>query len=361
MRSTTFLRALIAQAAALAAANNLEAYGSDEAQNAMDKLADNLIDRLIDKLIGRVMSRSVASLLPAYGLASAPSLASPLANYQPQLRSPTRGVSASAVASYQPQSLPQFGTVTSPVRTMQNTLRKYGVEPSPFENLALTSIVATRDVSMKAQINEAFRSMDANSQAKLAKLNQEVIVKASTIKAEDMVGINPPTGLFDPLGFSKDISAGRLLFYREAELKHGRVGMLATLGMFIGEKFHPLFGGNIDVPTYKLLPGNIEAQDTNLFWIGIILAVLDAEMRFVVKAGPNAPLNKLSEWRNEAPYEPDGSLPGDYGWDPLGLKPKDEKGLADLQNKELNNGRLAMLAAAGIVAQEAVTGTKVFQ
>jgi len=31
-----------------------------------------------------------------------------------------------------------------------------------------------------------------------------------------------------------------------------------------------------------------------------------------------------------------------------------------MQTKELNNGRLAMLAAAGMIAQEFVTGQKLF-
>ena len=36
-------------------------------------------------------------------------------------------------------------------------------------------------------------------------------------------------------------------FYREVELKHGRVAMLASLGFLVGEQFHPLFGGQINV------------------------------------------------------------------------------------------------------------------
>merc|ERR1719247_3340066 len=57
---------------------------------------------------------------------------------------------------------------------------------------------------------------------------------------------------WDPLGFCSDenLTEGKLKFYREVELKHGRVGMLAALGFLVGENFHPLFGGNIDAPAY---------------------------------------------------------------------------------------------------------------
>ena len=48
-------------------------------------------------------------------------------------------------------------------------------------------------------------------------------------------------------------------------------------------------------------------------------------------------------------------------FDPLGLKPRDPEALRVMQTKELNNGRLAMVAIAGFVAQELVNGTEIFQ
>lgn len=53
-------------------------------------------------------------------------------------------------------------------------------------------------------------------------------------------------------------------------------------------------------------------------------------------------------------------IPGDFGWDPLNLRPKDPEKYKVMKTKELNNGRLAMLAVAGIVGQELATGLKIF-
>ena len=50
--------------------------------------------------------------------------------------------------------------------------------------------------------------------------------------------------------------------------------------------------------------------------------------------------------------------PGDLGFDPLGLKPSDPKEFETMQNKEINNGRLAMIAAAGFCVQEQINGSK---
>lgn len=58
----------------------------------------------------------------------------------------------------------------------------------------------------------------------------------------------PPTGYFDPLRLSAGKSEDTMKKWREAELKHGRVCMLASLGILVQESFHPMFGGNIVGP-----------------------------------------------------------------------------------------------------------------
>merc|ERR1719380_311547 len=94
--------------------------------------------------------------------------------------------------------------------------------------------------------------------------------------AKSLPGVTGPLGLFDPLGFcsADDITEGKIKFYREVELKHGRVGMLAALGFLVSENFHPLFGGDIDVPSY------IAFQETPLqtFWGAVVLAIAVPEI-----------------------------------------------------------------------------------
>merc|ERR1712217_878037 len=77
----------------------------------------------------------------------------------------------------------------------------------------------------------------------------------------DLPGVLPPLNWFDPAGFAADVDEGKLLFYREAELKHGRVCMLATLGFLVQERFHPFFGG-WDGPALQA----VVQKDVLLFW-----------------------------------------------------------------------------------------------
>merc|ERR1712118_351394 len=94
--------------------------------------------------------------------------------------------------------------------------------------------------------------------------------------AKSLPGVTGPLGFFDPLGFcsADDVTEGKIKFYREVELKHGRVGMLAALGFLVGENFHPLFGGDIDVPAY------LAFQQTPLqtFWQAVVVAIAIPEV-----------------------------------------------------------------------------------
>merc|ERR1711968_345510 len=163
-------------------------------------------------------------------------------------------------------------------------------------------------------------------------------------------------GFWDPLGFCSDekLTEGKLKFYRECELKHGRVGMLAALGFPLGEVFHPLFGGNIDEPSY------LAFQQTPLetFWPVVVIAIAIPEIYSVFTFRDPASENQVGaqvNWEIRSDH-----FPGDFGFDPLGLKPTDPAELVEMQTKELNNGRLAMIAAAGMIMQELATGNKLF-
>merc|ERR1712087_671455 len=162
-------------------------------------------------------------------------------------------------------------------------------------------------------------------------------------------------GFFDPAGFCSEdgasnekVSEGKVRFYREVELKHGRVAMLAALGFPIAEQFHPLFGGGIDVPSFSAF------QQTPLqtFWPAVVFVIAVIEVFSIIPAFENP---NVEGWAIKSDH-----VAGDFGFDPLGLKPTDPKDLYDMQTKELNNGRLAMIAIAGMVAQEGATGAKLF-
>jgi hypothetical protein len=231
---------------------------------------------------------------------------------------------------------------------------------SPWKNLAITALklnnrrnmaakdgrfysltsMAAADAEVKTKLTEEISSMNATTQGEVAK-----VADAVKMKARDMAGVTAPLGFFDPLGFSTDCSKGKLLFYREVELKHGRVAMLASLGILVGEQFHPLFGGGIDLPAY------ITFQFTPLqtFWPAVVAAIAIPEV-FSVFTFDNSKPWTLKEDR----------VPGDFNFDPLGLKPTDPAEFKTMQTKELNNGRLAMIAAAGMLAQELATNRKIF-
>jgi len=153
---------------------------------------------------------------------------------------------------------------------------------------------------------------------------------------------------WDPAGFSKEADPNALKRYREAEITHGRLAMLGTLGMLTQEKLHPLFGGNFPGPSVFHFE---EIQKANpAFWYPVMLSIAIAELGRA-RLGWTSPDESL--WGLQDKYDP-----GNLGFDPLGLYPTTEAEQTNMKNKELNNGRLAMIAAAGMIAQELATGQK---
>jgi len=239
---------------------------------------------------------------------------------------------------------------------------------SPWKELALAGIQDAnrcgRDVSMNANAaKNVLAKMNSKDKAAF-----NVVARAASVQSKKEIlnvpkspeellkaGATGPLGFWDPVGFATNVPAGRLLFYREVELKHGRICMLASLGFLVAEQFHPLFGGDIDVPSY------IAFQETYLerFWYVVAAAVAVPEIfasipTFNTPSDGNVYIDQFTFTMKS------NRVPGDLGFDPLGLKPSDENELLELQNKELNNGRLAMIGIAGMIAQELATGQKLF-
>lgn len=167
-----------------------------------------------------------------------------------------------------------------------------------------------------------------------------------------------PAPQFDPLGFADGKDLQTMKNYREAELQHGRAAMLAVVGFLVTEEpieYHPLFEADVkDIgPAIRHLD-EVRAVSPFFFEIlGLVIGFL--ELNRALK-GWEAPGDVLGSGRTLK----EDYFPGDIGFDPLGLKPQDPEEFLALHTKELQNGRLAMLGAAGIIAQELVNGKEIF-
>jgi light-harvesting complex I chlorophyll a/b binding protein 1 len=202
--------------------------------------------------------------------------------------------------------------------------------PGAFTGSQLQSVKSTSSLNMKQDSGPAINSL------------------------EEMSGATAPLPYWDPLGFSTKVDDQELQKYREAEIKHGRVAMLAALGMIVQEQFHPFFG----TADQQLGPAAFHLQEVGVNYPQLPLILLGG-----IAAVEAATINKGWSKQN---YKEEGLgegfvanlktdyFPGDLGFDPLGLYPSDPQGLTDIRNKELNNGRLAMISIWGMWAQELV-------
>ncbi len=162
---------------------------------------------------------------------------------------------------------------------------------------------------------------------------------------EDLPGILDPIGLFDPLGLASKATPNLLRKYREAELTHGRIAMLASVGFLVGEAVQGTFPGALSgsgINQLSQLPG----VDYIYFFAGAF-AIETQRVRNVIVNPTTCAKEEIGKYKLD-------SIPGDLGFDPFGLKPENEEEFRIKQTKELQNGRLAMIAASGFLAQELV-------
>merc|ERR1740124_1958637 len=144
---------------------------------------------------------------------------------------------------------------------------------------------------------------------------------------------------FDPLHISDYFPMDYL---REAEIKHGRICMLAFLGytsVDMGLRIYPLppgFEGLTSATAH-----DAAVTQGGMGQIFITIAFLE-----------------MGSWLGvSAMLQGSGRAPGDFGFDPLGyMKNKTEEEVNVVKLQELKNGRLAMLAFGGCVTQAILTG-----
>ncbi|GBF96674.1 hypothetical protein Rsub_09307 [Raphidocelis subcapitata] len=171
-------------------------------------------------------------------------------------------------------------------------------------------------------------------------------------------GITAPfSDMFDPANLTGNASVRDVRRWRESELVHGRVSMLAALGFVVGENLEDFpafynFDGHIGGPAIYQFQ-QVEARG-GVFWEPLVLAIGLAETWRVAVGWATPTGTGFNSLKDD--YEL-----GNLYFDPLGLKPSDDEEWKTLQTKELNNGRLAMIAVAGFTAQELVNGREIFE
>merc|ERR1719263_868478 len=140
---------------------------------------------------------------------------------------------------------------------------------------------------------------------------------------------------FDPLQLADN--SEKLAWYREAEVKHARLAMLAAFGWPVSEIAN--FGNLLtkDGRAPSLLNGGL-GNVNGVYWAAVVGLAIYWE----------------SQGLDKQYGKKDDYLPGMLGFDPLGA---DSQGM---RGAEITNGRVAMMAITAYALQEAVTKAPIF-
>ena len=162
---------------------------------------------------------------------------------------------------------------------------------------------------------------------------------------------------FDPIGFSR--TKGTLYWMREAELKHGRLAMLAAVGWPLSELWHKELAQALGLESIlagksgELAPSLLNGGLSSVYASGMLVMSM-----IIASLLEGQAMNKGDIYiSNEKPA---GYIPGDFGFDPLNFyKLKGDKKL--METTEIKNGRLAMIAITFYAFSEFVTKVPVVQ
>lgn len=138
--------------------------------------------------------------------------------------------------------------------------------------------------------------------------------------------------LFDQYVFAKNVQPSLL---RESELKHGRLAMIAALLLPISEQF----SDNLGIHFF---------QDNPIFVVPSLALMFVSEFSSMVYGWEDP---SVKPFTLKEDYQP-----GDLKFK-LGVS---EDSMGTEMDKELNNGRLAMLGVLGMMSQELVTHHPLF-
>eukprot|EP00535_Pseudo-nitzschia_heimii_P006076 CAMPEP_0197183052 /NCGR_PEP_ID=MMETSP1423-20130617/7346_1 /TAXON_ID=476441 /ORGANISM="Pseudo-nitzschia heimii, Strain UNC1101" /LENGTH=230 /DNA_ID=CAMNT_0042633585 /DNA_START=102 /DNA_END=794 /DNA_ORIENTATION=+ len=194
---------------------------------------------------------------------------------------------------------------------------------------------------------------------------------ARSALVDETFGISIETGnKCPPLGrkILEDANPDGIKWFQNAEIKHGRIAMVATIGFWVQKL-------GVHFPLYLGPSGSngFNPESTASNWL--ISTTTGVSFQDIAQAAPLDAVGMVpiqgwfqiflfAGWFESIAYQrqwvENRSVPGDYGYDPLGFTKKEGgiegEGFKSLRMKEIKNGRVAMLTIAAWVANEAIPG-----
>ena len=151
------------------------------------------------------------------------------------------------------------------------------------------------------------------------------------VKSFKYVGDISPVGYFDPIQLTSKLSESDIKYVREAELQHGRIAMLSFVALV-----------GLDLVQDKLAINylfDLEWEKQVPYWFGVGCY----EFGRMGVGWKNPFVESNAYFKLEDDYQP-GNL----------FKLENDSYSEERLNRELSNGRLAMLGCLGYLAQELV-------